>query len=137
MKDIKWIKEGDDLRARPYLAKLSTVWKELKKSVKELKKIEKKLKKSLGPGVVGHTFNLSTRNTKEGWRPVWSTKWIAVHLSLGSEGNHWKQKDGEDVKLKGAMLQSQQAVELSSFSHDVMTLESRREGRCYRISLCG
>jgi hypothetical protein len=48
-----------------------------------------------------HAFNHSI-----GWqrqvdifssRPTWSTVLVPVESKLGIEGNHWKQKAGEDV----------------------------------------
>jgi hypothetical protein len=51
--DVKWKKGSGDLRAGLHPAKSPTCEKELKKS-------EKELKKSLGSGVVVHTFNPST-----------------------------------------------------------------------------
>jgi hypothetical protein len=41
-------------------------------------------------------------------------------LILDSEGNHRKQKADEDVMNVGAMLQSQKAAELRSFSHVIL-----------------
>jgi len=66
----KWNKGSGDLRARSHPAKLPTCGKQLKKS-------EKELKKSLGLGMVVHTFDSSTQEAEVGGslslRPVWST----------------------------------------------------------------
>ena len=60
-----------------------------------------KNEKNLDSGVVLHTFNLSTPETKGGGsmssRPAWSTEQVPEQLSLGNEENHREQKAGEDV----------------------------------------
>jgi hypothetical protein len=46
------------------------------------------------------------------------------------------QKADESVFEQGAMVQLQQAVELGSFDHVVLALESRIQEMGYGISLC-
>lgn len=55
--------------------------------------------------------------------------------SLGSEGNHEKQKAGENIIKQAAMFQLQQAAKLGNFCHVVLALESRIEERSHGISL--
>jgi hypothetical protein len=76
--DVKWNKGSSALRTRLHTANLSTHKKELKKN--------------LGPGVLMHTFNLSTWEAEAGEslssRPTWSTDRVLGQPSLGREGNH-------------------------------------------------
>ena len=62
--DLKWNKGSGDLRSRPHPDKPLTC--------------EKELEKSLGPGVVAHTFNPSTQQIEAGrsvsLRAAWSTE---------------------------------------------------------------
>jgi hypothetical protein len=53
---------------------------------------------------------------------------------LGSEGNHEKQKAGENVIKLAAVFQPQQAPKLGNFGYVVLALESRIEERGYGIS---
>ena len=70
---------------------------------------EKELKKSLKSSVVAHTFNPSTPEAEAGrslsLRPAWSTEQVLGQPSLDNEGNHRKQKDGEDEIEQGVMFQ--------------------------------
>jgi hypothetical protein len=92
---------------------------------------DKELKKCLCPGMVVHSFNPITQET-EAWRslssrPASSTEQVPEQQSLGSEGNHWKQKADEDVIGQGGHVSTQKAAELGGFDHVVLDLESRME----------
>ena len=83
----KWTIGIGDLRARSHPDKFPICGKELKKS--------------LEPLVVVLAFNPSPQKAETGGspssRPAWSTEQVTGQPSLGSEGDHQKQKVGEDV----------------------------------------
>ena len=90
-----------------------------------------------------HAFNFSTWKAEAGrslsLRPVRSTVPISGQPSVGSEGNHGKQKAGEDIIERGGrvlVLVNNKTWQLWPYGFGFRVKDRRKEGRGYGIFLC-
>jgi hypothetical protein len=84
--------------------------------------------------MVAHIFNLSHLENRQISDFEGSLLYKASSTTFGREGNHQKQKAGENLFEQGAMFQQEVLV---SFSHAVLALESRIQERDCGSSIHG
>lgn len=85
-----------------------------------------------------HAFNHNTQKAEAGMQsssPACSTEQVLERPKLGSAGNRWKQKAGEDVFEQGGLAPAPVNNLLGSFSHAVLASELKIEETGYGVSL--